>query len=265
MPPSRATLILLEELAANAVAATTVQLVDGWLLRAWPEAPFRRCNSVLPIRGEPRGLDARIAIAEEFYRRRDLPPRFQIGAVTEPAELEPRLAARGYEIEAPVFVQTARTGDVLRATADTTPARRRAEVEERPGAVWIEDAARGHGDEPRVQWRVRAYGELLARVGPRAAAALVRDAHGAVEGAGFVVVERGFAGVFGMGTRPELRRRKVATCLLHALAAHAASRGANQIYLQVEADNVPALALYAHAGFDAAYGYHYRSLGLAPR
>ncbi|MBY0280309.1 GNAT family N-acetyltransferase, partial [Candidatus Binatia bacterium] len=67
-----------------------------------------------------------------------------------------------------------------------------------------------------------------------------------------------------MGTRPEMRRRKVATLLLHALAERAARLGARRLYLQVEADNVPALALYAHAGFDAAYGYHYRSIGLRP-
>ena len=60
----RSTCLLVEELAANAVAPTTVQLLDGWVLRAWSAAPFRRCNSVLAIRGDARGLDARIAVAE---------------------------------------------------------------------------------------------------------------------------------------------------------------------------------------------------------
>ena len=45
------TVRLLDELAANATAATIVQLVDGWQLRAAPERPFRRCNSVLPFGG----------------------------------------------------------------------------------------------------------------------------------------------------------------------------------------------------------------------
>jgi ribosomal protein S18 acetylase RimI-like enzyme len=67
-----------------------------------------------------------------------------------------------------------------------------------------------------------------------------------------------------MGTHPAMRRRKVATLLLHALAEHASRLHAKRLYLQVEADNIAALALYAHAGFDAAYGYHYRSLGLRP-
>jgi GNAT superfamily N-acetyltransferase len=241
-----------------------VQLLDGWVLRAWPAAPFRRCNSVLAIRGDARGLDARIAVAEDFYRRRDLPVRFQLGPATEPPELEQHLAARGYEIEARSLLQVARVGDVLRATADAARGPLRAEAEERPDAAWIEDAASGHGAERGGRRRVISYGELLARVGPRGAAARVRDTDGTVAGTGFVVTERGWAGVFGMGTRPELRRRKVATLLLHALAERGSALGAKRMYLQVEADNVPALALYAHAGFDAAYGYHYRSLGLRP-
>ena len=260
----RSTCLLVEELAANAVPATTVQLVDGWLLRAWPEAPFRRCNSVLAIRGDARDLDARIRVAEDFYRRRALPVRFQLGPVTRPPGLERQLAALGYEVEAPVLVQVAGVADLLRATADAASGSLRADVEERPDAAWLEAAAAGHGDERGTRRRVLSYGELLVRIGPRGAVAVVRDADGAVAGTGFVVAERGWAGVFGMGTRPLMRRRRVATRLLHALAEQASRLGAKRLYLQVEADNVPALALYAHAGFDAAYGYHYRSLGLRP-
>ena len=75
---------LLEELAANAVAASGVQLVDGWLLRVWPEAPFRRSNAVLPIRCDPGSLDERLVLVEEFYRRHGLPVRYQISPAVEP-------------------------------------------------------------------------------------------------------------------------------------------------------------------------------------
>ena len=81
-------------------------------------------------------------------------------------------------------------------------------------------------------------------------------------GAGFVVVERGWAGVFGMGTAPAARRRGVASAILYALARHACVSGATQLYLQVEEGNAAARALYSRAGFAAAYRYHYRSLGV---
>ncbi|MBY0274439.1 hypothetical protein K2Z84_03785, partial [Candidatus Binatia bacterium] len=174
----RSTCVLVEELAANAVAATTVQLVDGWLLRAWPEAPFRRCNAVLPIRGDAHGLDARITVVEDFYRRRDLPVRFQLGAVSEPADLERHLAARGYEIEARSLLQVARVADVLRATAAGSHGALQTEVAEHPDAPFLDAAASGHGDERGARRRVLAYGEALARIGPRGAVAIARDAGG---------------------------------------------------------------------------------------
>src|SRR4051812_23927457 len=59
---------LLDELAVNATAATTVQVVDGWLLRAATEFPFRRTNSVFSNRGTGAVDDARFALVANFYR-----------------------------------------------------------------------------------------------------------------------------------------------------------------------------------------------------
>jgi hypothetical protein len=69
---------VLDELAVNATAATTTQLVDGWLLRAAPDFPFRRCNSVFPNHGRGAVDDARLARVEDFYRARSAPARYQV-------------------------------------------------------------------------------------------------------------------------------------------------------------------------------------------
>jgi N-acetylglutamate synthase len=61
-----------------------------------------------------------------------------------------------------------------------------------------------------------------------------------------------------MGTRPEARRRGAATSVLHALASWAIDKGADRMYLQVEAANDAARQLYVRAGFETAYRYHYR-------
>ena len=47
--------------------------------------------------------------------------------------------------------------------------------------------------------------------------------------------------------------------LCHHLLALARARGARHAYLQVEADNAPARAIYHHLGFVDAYAYHYRA------
>lgn len=261
--PSRETLVLLEEVAANAVAPTIIQLVDGWLLRAWPDAPFRRPNSVLAVRGEAHGLAARLAVVEDFYRRRGLPVRYQVGAVIEPPGLEEHLAARGYVIEAATVVQTATVADVLVSSAPVAEVQ--VDAVDTADERWLARHGAAHGDDPAQRQRVATYARLLARLAPRAIAATAAANDGTTVAAGFVVVERGWGGIFGMGTRVEARRTGVARTLLHALARHAATLGATRLYLQVEAENTPALALYARSGFDRAYDYHYRSLDLPQR
>jgi ribosomal protein S18 acetylase RimI-like enzyme len=99
---------------------------------------------------------------------------------------------------------------------------------------------------------------VLARIGPPAGyVTATRD--GGVMGVGMVVVERGWAWVFSMATRPEDRRRGVATAVLqHAAAWGAADQGPRRLYLQVEQDNLPALRLYQRLGFQPSHHYHYR-------
>ena len=257
---ARETILLLEEIAANAVAAEVTQIVGGWLLRASPGVPFRRANSVLPIRGDGSALEARIALVEDFYRVRDLPVRYQLSAIASPPELDDVLAARGYEVEAATLVQTADASGVsdscaLDGALDVAVVDA---VDER----WLEENADAHGADATTRGRLASQGRLLRRLGPRGAAVAVRSSDLGVVGAGFVVIERGWAGVFGMGTTPAARRRGVARAILHALAGHALRSGAAQLYLQVEEGNAVARALYAGAGFATAYRYHHRSLGV---
>jgi N-acetylglutamate synthase len=96
---------------------------------------------------------------------------------------------------------------------------------------------------------------VLARIGPQGGyltATHDRD----VLGVGMLVVERGWAGVFCMATRPQDRRRGVATAVLQHAATWAADQGAQQLYLQVEEHNLPAVRLYSRLGFQPSH--HYR-------
>jgi GNAT superfamily N-acetyltransferase len=98
--------------------------------------------------------------------------------------------------------------------------------------------------------------QILARIGPQAGyLTAIHDRD--VVGVGMVVVERGWAGVFCMATRPADRRRGVATAVLQHAASWAADQGVHQLYLQVE-DNVPAVRLYSRLGFQPSHRYHYR-------
>jgi GNAT superfamily N-acetyltransferase len=251
-----ATVRLLDELAANAIAATTVQLIDGWWLRAAAEYPFRRCNSALPYAGDSIGLEARIAMVEDFYRDRRLPVRFQVSPAALPVGLDDMLETRGYEIEEPTLVLVADTPRVVEQAARGDA--EEVTVGEGIDEYWVAEYASAFGGDEEARDRLRAYGHLLRHLGPAVGTA-VRPVDETPSAVGLAVLERRWTGVYAMGTRPEARRRGAATAVLHALARWAHERGAKRMYLQVEATNDGARQLYTRNGFETAYRYHYRT------
>jgi GNAT superfamily N-acetyltransferase len=250
------TVRFLDELAANATAASTVQLLDGWLLRAAPEYPFRRSNSTLPHGGAGDGLESRIAMVEDFYRHRELPVRFQMSPASRPDGLDDLLEMRGYEIEEPTLVLTAETARVVDRTRRDDAGE--VVVGEGIDEFWVGEYASAYGDDEVGRERLRAYAHLLQRLAPAIATAVL-PVERTPSAIGLAVLERGWTGVYAMGTRREARRRGAATAVLHALAGWAERSSAPRMYLQVEAANDGARQLYARAGFETAYRYHYRT------
>ena len=88
--------------------------------------------------------------------------------------------------------------------------------------------------------------------------------HAVVRAAGRVVctaqvaVEDDLVGVFDVVTAPDARRRGYATLACASLLSWAWQHGAQVAYLQVTADNAPAIASYRRFGFATVYTYHYR-------
>jgi N-acetylglutamate synthase len=237
---------LLDEVAANATPAPITRLVDGWLAKCAPGLPFRRANAVLPADGAGSDPARAAAVLDElaaWYGSQGLRLIVQVPS-TDPA-LDALLADRGMTVEAPV--------DVLVATPFVGAPAAEVEVTVTAGvdAGWAAEYGAVHGSDARSRQRVEAYGRMLADLGPAAvAAAAHRD--GELAGVGFGVRERGWLGVFGMGTAPAHRRRGVARAVLGALAA------GHDTYLQVEVDNPAAQALYRGLGLTPSHRYHYR-------
>ncbi|GAB3225143.1 GNAT family N-acetyltransferase [Glycomyces halotolerans] len=236
----------LQERAARGLPAERVEHADGWWLRYAPHCSWW-VGTVLP-HDDSGDLERRVDAAEAFYESHGLTTRFQISPGACPERLDTMLDRRGYRSESPMSLQTAPTATVRRSMAGG-PAR----VDDRPGRDWFDAwyAVLGHGD-PRAEL------DLLERVQGASGYASVRlgDEIAAV---GRVVVDDGWAGVFGLATLPHARGRGAARSVMVAMAAWAAARGADGMYLQVERDNPPALRLYERAGFTEACAYHYRT------
>src|SRR5262245_9922108 len=87
---------LIQEIAANAWPGLVQQQLESWNLRA-ANGVNRRTNSVLafgPVPSYGRWLDE----VNDFYRRRNLPVRFQVSEAS-PAELDGMLQHLGYDME----------------------------------------------------------------------------------------------------------------------------------------------------------------------
>lgn len=248
-------IFMLETLAAHAWPAVEVETCDGWQLRS-AQGITRRANSVWPNSDNGAlALETKLTHVERFYAERSLPARFQICAAMQPAELDDVLAARGYVLEAPTFVQIA----PLRTLLERLPSLRHypafeVEVSEEFDPAWFDlyCTAEQIGERAAAVRR-----SILERIAPlHGFVTLYADSIPAAVGLG--VVEAGWLGIFSMATLPAFRRRGAARAILRTLAVWAQLYDAHFSYLQVMEENLPAQHLYASAGFRTAYRYHYR-------
>lgn len=242
----------LEELAANAWPAATTQMVDGWQCR-YTGSTSRRLNSVLPLQQQGKqALAERVTAVEQFYESRQRPPRFQISPATQPPELDEFLAYRGYSFKGQILVQTAS----IAAATQSSPYLPHGHINLSPACPpgWFEAYLTAEPGREKTAEDRRA---IFRRITPMTAYGMWQ-VDGIAAAIGLGVLEQGWLGVFCMSTLPAYRRQGAATALLHTLATWGAGQGAQKMYLQVFEGNAAALPVYARAGFQTLYPYHFR-------
>ena len=254
----------LDEIASGATPSPLEADVAGWWCKAAPDLPFRRCNVARPPLGagdDPDKVRSALAAVRGWYAAIGQRTIVQVSSADPSADaLDAILAAEGLAVEAPVHVMVA----ALDRIVDPSIVRPGAEVQAGVDEAWAHAYGVIHGGGATQEGRTAAYGRMLAAFGDRALAATVVDEQEATVGLGYGVLDRGWLGIFGMGTAPAHRRRGIASAIVRALADEATERGATRAYLQVETDNAAAIACYERLGFTVSHHYHYRSEGLDP-
>ncbi|MEU9153753.1 GNAT family N-acetyltransferase [Streptomyces sp. NPDC048417] len=214
-----------------------------WELRA--AAGFtRRANSVLPLGDPGLPLDAALDAVRRWYGERGLPAYVQTATGAEGtqellcAELERRGWVREVSAElwtgalAPVADRAEGAGVVLSRSADE---------------AWL------------ARYQRKGVSEVALRVlggGPSVWFATV-PGEGAPAAIGRLVVDGRWAGFAAVEVDPALRRRGLAGEVMAALARRALEEGASAAWLQVEAENTVARAMYTGLGFGAHHAYHH--------
>ncbi len=238
-----------ERMSARHWQGTEQARLGGWLLRA--AGGFTgRANSALPL-GDP-GMPAERAVAEveAWYSRRGLIPMIVIASALHASadSLDELLAGRGWTVRQipPVVVMTARSdhvGGFQRPGAGLTLAGE-------PDEDWLA-AYRFRGQRLPPEAR-----PVLLSAPAQVFASVRRD--GRTIATGRLSVAGGWAGITAVEVDPAWRRAGLGTAVTAGLAAQAAGRGVERVFLQVEEENTAARALYARCGFADRHRYYYR-------
>ncbi|HSI54131.1 MAG TPA: GNAT family N-acetyltransferase [Ramlibacter sp.] len=234
----------IERATVAAVSPQAQEELPGWLL-PFDSGTVSRAKSAVPLSHGPCD-PALLDEIEARYAAHAVLPIVRIPGFASFDPWRELLAQRGYAPGKPTCVETAATRDVLRVSdagrADTAP---------RPDAAWG-SVFLGEGFDPvdgasRVATLSRAPGALFASI---------REGDAAVA-AGMAAFSHGWASVHGMRTAQHCRGRGLAGRVLSTLAQAALAREHENMFLQVEAENTSARALYRRAGFRTAWTYVY--------
>ncbi|MBW5254046.1 GNAT family N-acetyltransferase [Streptomyces sp. P01-B04] len=238
----------LASVCARAWQPVESEPLGDWRLRA--SGGFtRRANSVLPLGDPGIPLDAALRRVSQWYADRGLPAYIQTATGAEGAqeELCAALEGHGWRREVTAEVRIAALAPIGDLAAEVSRVRLSRTVDD----TWLARYQRVGTPGPQVSavlgggpsvWFATVPGEA----GDEAPAAIGR-----------CVVDGRWAGFMAVEVAPEHRRRGLATTVMTALARQAMDEGASAAWLQVEADNEGARALYDGMGFARHHLYHH--------
>ena len=234
----------LERATLDAVAPLEVLEMADWLLPL-DRSTIGRAKSAVPLRHDGISADALDAIATAYHHW-GIEARFRVADLPGLGNIHQCLRAMGYTPHQPTLVQVGLVSALLAvpvsatARVDTVPSDRWASVYTASGFDAVDGAH-------RVQALSRSQYAIYAATdhGEQAMAA------------GTASLSHGWACIHGMRTVVAARGQGLASQILHSLAEVAAQRGLKRVFLQVEEVNTAAKALYARAGFQTAWRYHY--------
>lgn len=249
---NEALLSSIEDASLNASASPQQLWLDGWLVRLCP-GKAKRARSINAVAAGRLPLTEKLARATVAYRDARLPLIVRLTPFSQPPGLDDALATVGYAKFDRTHVMVTVVDDVAKYA---TPLPLGYVLEAADAAMYAtvvgelrgtpEPQRASHADRLRLSpvpyqgWLLKGDCELLA--------------------CGQFAREGGLVGLYDVFTAPAARGKGLAKVLCAQMLKMAAAQGAHTAYLQVEASNVPALAVYRSLGFVPGYDYHYRAL-----
>ncbi|MFS0871010.1 GNAT family N-acetyltransferase [Paenibacillus xylanilyticus] len=237
----------IEELSLNHWQPLSTLLYDGWVLR-FANGYTKRANSIQPIHYSTQDVHAKIDECERIYASNQLSTIFKITPFIQPDHLDQLLQDKGYVIVDHSSIQT-RSLEHLQE-----PKHSFVQIDEQLTEEWLDHFCRLN-QVNNLQRRTMT--QMLSNI--RTCKALISlSVDGQVVACGLGVVERGYIGLYDIITDVNYRNRGLAEQMILHLLHWGKRQGATSSYLQVVANNRPALRLYAKLGYSEVYRYWYR-------
>ena len=231
--------------------AASVRYDGTWALRLTAGHPAKRLNSVNPLDpSDDTNLRVRIERAERAFDTFGRPLIFRLSPLAPP-RLDILLEDRGWKRFDETIVMRANLEDVdLSSAMDHVPYQDRGH--------WIDQCVSMNSFSASLK---PGLSELMEAVHGDLALFLRETETGTPLAALMAVRFGDLCGLFEVITNPAERRQGHGRQLVSDALLWARERGARSAWLQVVANNLPAVGLYKKLGFHETYRYAYRAAG----
>jgi ribosomal protein S18 acetylase RimI-like enzyme len=238
----------LEAVGFRAWPAASVQYDGSWLCRLTAGHPSRRLNSVNPLDpSDYRDIDIRLQKAAKRFADYGRPLLVRQTPLTPPKLIafmdEARWVEEGHTVVMMADLATLPRDEGL----DHLPSR--------DVGRFVDARIRVAGDDPALK---PGLTEIINAIKPETGLFIFEDTDFGPTAVTLAVHDNDLVGILQLGVAQERRGQGIGTGILHAALRWSKLKGARHAWVQVEADNAAAIALYRRAGFHDVYEYSYR-------
>lgn len=237
----------LEAVSFRSFPATNTSFDGTWAIRLTAGHPAKRLNSINPLDPDDcLRLEERIELAKRRFESFGRPLLFRLTPLAPPP-LVALLNAAGWQPHEESLVMEADLAAVdLDAARDQLPLR--------DVGKWVDAFITLSGADG---WLKPGLAEIIGATEPETGLFLHLEADELPVSVVRCVHDRDLAGIFDLATHSALLRRGHGREILKSALRWCKRRGARRAWLQVVADNPPAIGLYASLGFRETYRYRY--------
>jgi ribosomal protein S18 acetylase RimI-like enzyme len=238
----------LEAVGFRAWPATSVQYDGSWQIRLTGGHPSKRLNCVVALDpSDSRDISIRLEKAARKFEAHGRPILVRETPLT-PKPLIELMKADGWERFEEVLTLTCDLGaiELPENTLDHLPSH--------DVGRFVDADLSVNGTDPALK---PALAEVVSSIKPPTGLFVIEDPQDGPVAVMLCVQDNDLAGIMSLSVRPDHQNRGLGLEILTAALRWARMRGAKSAWLQVVADNAPALALYSKLGFTEAYRYAY--------